>query len=148
MSITPITQLAKIQNKEPVSLVLVLCTQLMARCHPLLHRISEIFSASLFMFFLQQETQLKQFSSGSEVSKLSITFRAPWRKTNKCKNEETMESLKFTLFPLTNQMIDTNQLLRFTLKDDCKTFWQLNEVECFFYIKIVDLGLFLPWQMN
>lgn len=94
----------------------------MACCHPLLHRIFEIFSAPLHVFFLQHETQLRKLSSGSEVNKLSITFRALWRKTNKRRNEGTMESLKCTPFPLTNQLIDTNRLLWFTLKDDCKSF--------------------------
>lgn len=92
----------------------------MACCHPPLHKIFEMFSAPLYMLFL--ETQLRKLSSGSEVNKLSITFRALQRKTNKHGNEGTMESLKCTPFPLTNQLIDTNRLLRFTLKDDCKSF--------------------------
>lgn len=108
----------------------------MACCHPPLHKIFEIFSAPLYVLFLQHETQLKKLSSGSEVNKLSITFRALQRKTNKCGNEGTMESLKCTQFPLTNQLIDTNWLLQFTLKDDCKSFWQLNELGWAFYTKM------------
>lgn len=78
----------------------------MACCHPLLHKIFEILPAPLYMLFLRHETQLEKLTSGSEVNKLSITFRALWRKTNKHGNERTMESLKCTQFPVTNQPID------------------------------------------
>lgn len=100
----------------------------MACCHPPLHKIFEIFPVPLYMFLLQHETQLKKLTLRSEVNKLSITFRALWRKTNKHRNERTMESLKCTQFPVTNQLIGMDRLLRFMLKDDCKSLWQLNDV--------------------
>lgn len=94
----------------------------MACCHPPLHKIFEISPIPLYMLLLQHETQLKKLTSGSEVNKLSITFRALRRKTNKHRNERTMESLKCTQFPVTNCLIDMDRLLWFMLKDDCKSF--------------------------